>query len=626
MNSPRRFNLRQRRALYLAANGRCERCGDELEEGWHADHVIPHSKGGATTIDNGQALCPDCNQTKSDTMPDKFQSDIFGRPPHPEPLDWQRRAVRRFASVDGPFLADATPGSGKTAFAAYLYRRYYGSRWEQIFVVTNSQQRRKGWIQDLGKFGIALMKNWAGRDRRPTVKDYHGGVMTYDILPGNVHDLRALTKRPTLVVFDEIHHLGDQMSWGDAAQQAFGHDSVEVVGLTGTPFRSDNHRIPFVPYERDGDELVSSGHVGYDYGDALKDGVLRYVHFRTYDGEMSWVGRDGQNHEASFSEDIRQHLYGERLRTAVLTKRWVLPQIREADRQLQKIRTDVKPDAGGLIVASNVRHAHEIAGWMQDEMGRDPLVVTSDRPNAHDAIDDFKDSRRRWVVAVQMISEGVNIKRLRVGVYASNYTAPLFLHQVIGRVLRGPNGYSYFWLPADPRIKEVVSNIREMRDHVIEEEEEEGDGGPGNTSPSLYLPEDAELGSYEDLGPLFDEMDNMRQSDLEDLPAKVLAAYIKKTRGASGDGLPSDSASTTNGQSGPTKWEQEKDLRKRIQDRATQYAAERRPRLYKKGGKDRGVAIAKAHKIGNRHAGISDTDTATMEELKQKLEFYENRL
>lgn len=60
----RRFNKRERVAMYLAANGKCERCGGELELGFHGDHVQAYANDGVTDVINGQALCPDCNVKK----------------------------------------------------------------------------------------------------------------------------------------------------------------------------------------------------------------------------------------------------------------------------------------------------------------------------------------------------------------------------------------------------------------------------------------------------------------------------------------------------------------------------------------------------------------------------------
>lgn len=60
----RRFRPATRVALFLAAQGRCARCGSALEPGWHADHVDPVNSGGETTPANGAALCPRCNLVK----------------------------------------------------------------------------------------------------------------------------------------------------------------------------------------------------------------------------------------------------------------------------------------------------------------------------------------------------------------------------------------------------------------------------------------------------------------------------------------------------------------------------------------------------------------------------------
>ncbi|MFY7913183.1 MAG: HNH endonuclease [Rubrivivax sp.] len=57
----RRFSSRQRTVLALRAAGACERCGGRLGRTFHADHVRPFSKGGPTTLNNGQALCAACN-------------------------------------------------------------------------------------------------------------------------------------------------------------------------------------------------------------------------------------------------------------------------------------------------------------------------------------------------------------------------------------------------------------------------------------------------------------------------------------------------------------------------------------------------------------------------------------
>lgn len=64
MAQRRLFSSRQRHALFIAAGGRCDECGEPLGADWHADHATAYSRGGATDVVNGRALCPSCNRRK----------------------------------------------------------------------------------------------------------------------------------------------------------------------------------------------------------------------------------------------------------------------------------------------------------------------------------------------------------------------------------------------------------------------------------------------------------------------------------------------------------------------------------------------------------------------------------
>jgi hypothetical protein len=65
----RDFSHEQRLAIYRRDKGLCQlkiKC-DGIHvgwESWHADHIVPHSKGGKTTVANGQVSCPACNTSK----------------------------------------------------------------------------------------------------------------------------------------------------------------------------------------------------------------------------------------------------------------------------------------------------------------------------------------------------------------------------------------------------------------------------------------------------------------------------------------------------------------------------------------------------------------------------------
>src|SRR5262245_59138986 len=69
----RRYNKSEHIALYLASDGNCSHCGQELGPGWHADHIDPWSVGGSTNVINGQALCAHCNLRKRASMNDVWK-------------------------------------------------------------------------------------------------------------------------------------------------------------------------------------------------------------------------------------------------------------------------------------------------------------------------------------------------------------------------------------------------------------------------------------------------------------------------------------------------------------------------------------------------------------------------
>ncbi len=108
----------------------------------------------------------------------------------------------------------------------------------------------------------------------------------------------------------------------------------------------------------------------------------------------------------------------------------------------------------------------------------------SDEPGASRRIADFASSDRRWLVSVLMVSEGVDIPRLRVGVYATAARTELFFRQVVGRFIRTTPGgprrqMSYLLMPADPRLKALAHEIELERRHALDlspgGEEDEGE-------------------------------------------------------------------------------------------------------------------------------------------------------
>src|SRR6185312_6338586 len=224
----------------------------------------------------------------------------------------------------------------------------------------------------------------------------------------------------------------------------------------GTPFRSDATPIPGVRYDDDG---LAVPDVSYTYAQAVADGICRPVAFVTFDGTLSW--RSGEDViESSFETVLTSREASRRYRTAISTE---LPDglpriLREADAKLRALRGSGHRDAGALAVAADATHARAIAKLIRETTGRPPVVVLHTDSGAARKLAQFRGSTEPWIVAVNMVSEGVDIPRLRVGVYATAAKTPLIFRQIIGRFVRTVQGrpageHSWVYLPGDPVLR-----------------------------------------------------------------------------------------------------------------------------------------------------------------------------
>src|SRR5579859_2824043 len=413
----RNFNQSQKIALFLAAEGKCTVCGKPLESGWHADHVQPWSRGGETDVINGQALCPTCNLKKGN-------KEML--PNWTNPLrKWQEEAYHEYQQHDrSSFLLVATPGAGKTNFALrvahYLLQSQIVS---QIIIVCPTDHLKQQWARVAAQVGIQLNPNHSPANAVITA-GFQGIATTYQQVSGNPDLYRFLCRTSTCVFFDEIHHAGETNAWGDGLKQAFEH-SERQIGLSGTPFRGDNNKIPFVEYNNDGRSIPD---YSYSYADSLRDEVCRYVFFPKYEGKMEWLsGESGKLKTATFDDELTQREASERLSTAINAEgEWIKQVIEDAHRRLIDLRSNGHSNAGGLVIAKDQAHADAIAQLLRRVTGEIPVLAISDNPDASLHIEQFRKSSAYWIVAVKMVSEGVDIPRLRVLVYATNVATELF--------------------------------------------------------------------------------------------------------------------------------------------------------------------------------------------------------
>ncbi|MCP9456828.1 MAG: hypothetical protein NNA18_12065, partial [Nitrospira sp.] len=228
--------------------------------------------------------------------------------------------------------------------------------------------------------------------------------------------------------------------------------------------------IPFVRYVQG----ESQPDFSYGYSEAIGDGVCRPILFPSYEGELTWVSK-GREHTATFEDGLPFDRQRERLKTALLQESWLGSVIADAHAQLVRVRREEQPDAGGLIVAMDQDHARWVADLVGRVTGVRAAVAVSDDPQASRIIETFTgDGKQQWLVAVNMVSEGVDIPRLRVGVYGTNVLTEMYFRQVVGRFVRMQDHVpkpqrAWLYLPKDPIVAHYARQIKEERGHVLEE-------------------------------------------------------------------------------------------------------------------------------------------------------------
>jgi superfamily II DNA or RNA helicase len=379
---------------------------------------------------------------------------------------WQAEALEQYlTTAPRDFLAVATPGAGKTTFALRIATELLQAGIvRRVTVVAPTEHLKHQWADAAARVGIKLDPNFKNAQGRHG-HGFDGVALTYAGVAAKpaLHAART-TAAPTLVILDEVHHGGDALSWGDAVRE------------------------PFVEYERGADGIRrSKADYTYGYSEALRDHVVRPVLFLTYSGSMRWRTKAGDEISARLGEPLTKDMTAQAWRTALNPEgEWIPSVLAAADRRLTEVRRSV-PDAGAMVIATDQTDARAYAGHLARLTGKSPTVVLSDDDGASARIDEFSASDDRWLVAVRMVSEGVDVPRLAVGVYATSAATPLFFAQAIGRFVRARKRgeTASVFLPSVAPLLALANALEVERDHALDRPltaEEQGEG---------YNPEDA---------------------------------------------------------------------------------------------------------------------------------------
>ena len=389
---------------------------------------------------------------------------------------WQAEALDGFFTAKRrTWLTTATPGAGKTTYAlAAALRMLAGGVAEQVYVVAPTDHLRTQWVEAAAQFGLDLR---ATPNNERTPADAAGVVVTYAQVAAHprLHEARVRGKR-TFAILDEVHHAGDQLSWGDAVTAVFSHAFCRFL-LTGTPFRSDQAQIAHVTYEPQPDgSTVSVADYTYGYGEALRDRVVRPVVFATYTGDATWATSAGDVVRATLGDpELSRALEDQAWKTALdPAGEWIRHVFAAAYQRVNDYRRGSIPDAKVLIPAPSQEQARAYAEAWRAVTGDTPVVVLSDDPEAATTLARFRDDPALvCCVCVRMVTEGVDIPSCAVLVWSTTASTELFFRQMVGRVIRARNRreQATVFLPAVRHLVAMAATMERERDHVIAPEQ-----------------------------------------------------------------------------------------------------------------------------------------------------------
>ncbi|RRW11065.1 diguanylate cyclase [Stutzerimonas stutzeri] len=376
--------------------------------------------------------------------------------------NWQRRcidaALEHFTATPH-FFCQATPGAGKTRMAAELASRLLEQdRIDLVLCFAPSCQVVEGFRSS---FAAVLGRRLDGQ------LGAVGAAFTYQAMEYRDETFwRLLDDYRVFVVFDEIHHCAGHdvllsNAWGQQILQRIQDRAAFTLALSGTPWRSDDRAIALARYSTPEGYLICD----YRYGlkEAIADGVCRSPRIVLLDNQKVILTEELDTESTVRMFPSIAKLLGESPVTyeELLRHDEVIDQLLGLGcSKLDELRL-IKPDAAGLVVATDIEHAQQIALALET-LGEGCRIVTNKTPAAQQVINAFRHSACRWIIAVGMISEGTDIPRLQVCCYLSRIRTELHYRQVLGRVLRRTGELdiqAWLFMLAEPTLQCLAERI-----------------------------------------------------------------------------------------------------------------------------------------------------------------------
>ena len=417
---------------------------------------------------------------------------------------WQQaaldKAINWFVNEkkDKKFLINAAPGAGKTIAAITIAQKLFDmneierviviaprktviDQWKDDFKLITKKEMLIVSSGDIESYGMDICATWSA------IEGLRDGFQKI------CHDFK------TLVICDEHHHAAVGAVWGKGANNAFEKCRYSIV-LTGTPVRTDGEKPVWFFYSKETGKLdhPQQGTYNLSYGDSVRLKYCRPIFFHRHEGNFTVTHKDinlnvsgsegvqlksGQDNEVTkviqksvdFYTLARQPVYLKDGKTPDI-KSFQSTMLQAGIDKLSEIKERL-PNAAGLVIAPTVDVARYMHDLLEELTGEKPILVHNEIKDSENQIKAFRKSKKDWIVSVQMISEGVDIKRLRTLVYLPSAQTELALRQAMGRVVRSTDtdvddSWAYVIMPIFKTFEEYARRVEDEMSaaHISEEE------------------------------------------------------------------------------------------------------------------------------------------------------------
>lgn len=422
--------------------------------------------------------------------------------------DKLRDAWRNTTSVKA--LVAACPGAGKTLFTALLIRELLSEDEIHLAIVlAPTINIQLLWVEVLNAIGVKATADasnaalrWRKEEGVSMTEDNQVLVLTYAQLARDSELIAEMARRAgnTLVIGDEIHHADDDQTYGDAVQ-TLADACTHTLALSGTPFNSEGGSIALCEHELDVDPETGKPirrtlptHT-YSYGDAINDFVCRKVEFIKVYGRGEATYRLLANNETyKRITDLARQRKADKLSILLDPEGEFMEECaRQAVRSLADLHAAGDKKAAMLVVAKNTTHGAQMAKLLKRTCKAENQTffiqeIYNDTPKAHKRIEDLGTDSTDIIVSVRMISEGVDVKRLRVGLFATDWMTRIFFIQFVGRFVRHEDRldklaqFACVIIPAHVRLLGFAREIEKMIESAAIIEPGDGEGPGPKTS------------------------------------------------------------------------------------------------------------------------------------------------